>query len=894
MVRVAFCLAALCLLPGLLLEGVWLRGEVLYPRGLLERADQPWAAMVPAGSVNAANPVLSDAVYQFLPWDRVARRHWEGIMPPLWNPHGGLGASLVGNPQAALLDPIRLAATPVGFRRAPAVRAWLRLALAGLLCFGFLRHLGLGRAAALLGAAAFQLGGFLIPWLSHPHAGAALCLPALLWAGSCLLRGGGGGALAATAASYAALFLAGHPQTGLHVTVLAALFWALGVRGARLRGWVRLGAALVLGGLLAAPMLLPFVEYLRSSLTFAERAAGPGEALLPVRAAATFAIPHLFGWPLAGDWHGPLNACESVAYIGLVPWLLAPFAFAAGSTRRPALACLTLGCVSAAAAYGLPGVRELLAGAVPFGWVANRRLLLGIAFAGAVLGALGFDALLRRPDARNRAGWWGALGVALAAAAGVAFAAGAKPDGLWAAFRACPSGWAVFAATVLVVLGLLRLVLVRRLAPRWCGLLLAGLVLDLGLQWRGFQPTAPAGEVMPTTPSIEALRARARPGDRVLGLAVAGRERVLTPNTLQVFGLGNLWNFDSLGDPAYLRRLRAATGVPTSARLESAELNVFGPRFLATPVPLERLASAARLLPGCAHAVVFDRAPPRAAALVLLSYLAEGEDHAADAIVAELRVRAECGDGRQRDRTFAVRAGRETADAAIAQLGHRVAHGPAARAWTFTVRDASGDPYPRHVYRAEFPWSAEWGRPLGAEIRYRGVRGLLEVEGLGVVGADGRSTLDPVRRPFFRGALLLYENEHAWPRAFLAGPGALEELRREGVRPVEIVEAAADRLAVRGEARPGEVLVVTEAPAAGWRAYLADAAGERRLAVTTAGTFFRAVALEPGPFRVRFVYRPPAFLLGLLLAAAAGGVLVALGVCAPILRRVQARRGKGR
>ena len=123
MFRGTILAAVLCLLPALLLEGVWLRGEVPYPRGVLESAHLPWARMVPAGSVAAANPLLSDPVYQFLPWDRVARRHWTGLLPPCWNPYGGLGASLVGNPQAALLDPIRLAATPVGFRRAPALRA---------------------------------------------------------------------------------------------------------------------------------------------------------------------------------------------------------------------------------------------------------------------------------------------------------------------------------------------------------------------------------------------------------------------------------------------------------------------------------------------------------------------------------------------------------------------------------------------------------------------------------------------------------------------------------------------------------------------------------------------------------------------------------------------------
>jgi hypothetical protein len=885
--RTIACLALLVFLPGLILDGVWIHGEVPYPANVLEGTDLPWRRMQGAGTVTPANPLLSDPVYQFLPWDRVARSGWGDHGPPLWNPLGGLGASFVGNPQSALFDPVRLASTAIAWRRAPALRAWLRLALAGLLCFGFLRFLGTGHGGAFLGAAAFEVGGFLIPWLTHPHAGAALFLPAVLWAGERVLRGGSRPAFVGLALAQAGHLLAGHPQTSLHLVSLALVYW--GIRAGRVgwRSWIRLAVALLAGTLIAAPVLLPFLQSIQESLTLADRLHGPWETPLPARAAATFVIPRLFGWPLDGDWRGPLNANESVLYLGVIPWLLAPFAFFDSRHRRTAISLAVLLVLGGAAAYGAPGLRHLLEWLPGFGWSANRRLLLGVAFAGAVLGGLGLDALVRGRQAPAAFAWWSSLGVAVLGAA-VSIAATWGEAGAWSGFRDAPEGWMVFLGQAGAMLALVRLIVRGRIVRSWALLLVPMLIIDLGVQWRKYQPTAGAGDVLPTTPAIEALRSRVAPGDRVLALSVTGRERVLPPNTLQAFGVADVRNFDSLGDAAFLRRLRDATAVPTLKRLASDALNAFGPRFLATPVPIESLASAARLLPGQTHVVVWNASEP-VHGVVLLSYLAEGEQYRQDEEVGTIRVRAEVAGGEKRDRLFPIRAGRETAEAAIPQLGDRVAHGAARRERIFTVRDGQGLPYARNLYRAEISWRAEWGRPLGAEIRFNGPRGLLEVEGLGLLTDASGSTLAARWRPFFSGEIVLYENPHAWPRAFLVSRDLLDATLppRDRVRAASVVRVEANAMRIQGEARAGEVLVVADAWRPGWSAMLkTESAREEAASVRPAFSLFRAAEVGVGPFVIEWTYRPFSFRAG-RVACGLGILILVVYLVFALLRRVQ-------
>jgi len=877
MMRTGLAILVLVLLPGVLLDGVWLRGEVPYSAGILEGNDLPWYRMQPSGSARPENPLLSDMVYQFLPWDRVARRTWKGWFPPLWNPYGGAGVPLLANPQAGVLDPVRLAGLLLDARWAPVMHSWLKLALAGLFCFGFLRHLRAGWSASILGAMAFQLGGFMIPWLTHPHSSCALFFPAILWAGDVLLRTGGARPFCALAVTFCLQFLAGHPETSLHITILSVLFWSVRRGFCGFRHWMRVGLALCTGVLLASPLLLPFVEYMLNSANYLLRTTGPPEPVIPFVGAATFWMPGLFGWPLSGDWTGPMNANEVVAYIGVVPWLLAPLALLIPEHRRTAAAMSIVLVFSAGAAYGAPGLRDFLEWLPGFGWGANRRFILGVAFSGAVLSCLGLDALLRSSRPPGLMAWWGSMTMAavsiLMVGAAVMMSTNV-PNGFWSSFRTGPGGWVFFLAQTLLVLLLLRMILTGRLRPWLAMMLIPVLLVDLGIRWRKYIPTAPASNVLATTPAIEALRTRVAAGDRVMVLPTRGREKLLPPNTLQAFGIAELGNFDVLEIPEFRSKYQKIMNHPSASRYRGPEANLFGSRFLATSVPLECIPSACRLFQGQEHELLFP-VTEDVMQVELLSYLVEGEGYLQDTCVAELKVLGRVGESTDEVHTFQVRAGEETADWAIPQLGKNIAHRSVPLHRVFTVRDGDGRPYLRNVYRHRFPWHRKWGRVLGARICFKGNTGFLEVEGIGLVDRDGHSSLEPEQKPFFRGEIMLYENEHALPRAFLMPANKLSTTAPgpEIIRPGRLVEVQADCVVVEGVALKDEVLVLTDTWFPGWVAEVGAGPGQggRAVPVTPAFSAFRAVEIPPGPFSVTFSYEPFSFVAGL--------IGFALGIC---------------
>ncbi len=843
-------LAPLGLFPGVA------DGEVVYPRGVLDGTHEPWVSMAPRGSVVAANPVLSDAVYQFVPWDRFCRRH--GGVGPAWNPYSGLGVPFRGNPQAAQFDPVRLIALAIPERHAGTARAWLRLVIAGWLMLGFLRSQGLGWGPAAIGAVGFQLGGFLVPWLAHPHAGAAAWLPGVLWAGDAAWRGVRG-AVPALAACYAAQFLAGHPETSLHLTAIAGTFWLVRRGWGGWRRWARLVAGTCLGAALAAPVLLPFVHYLRDSAALAGR--GHRVPLpLPGDALGAFALPHALGWPAGGAaWRTALNATECVAYVGVLPWLAAPFAFAAG-TRRVALAFAVVAVICGATMLSLPGPTALVESLPGFAWSANRRLLLGVAFAGAALGGIGIANVSRW--GRPRAGAVVAIaGVAGAALAGLgATVGGERAD--WLGFV----GWSIAGVAALAACAF---------RPRLgVAVALAVAAADVVTTWSGYQPTAPAHTIFSTTPSAEALRALRAPGDRALPVGARGHGLVFPPDMLNRFAVGQLHTNDALGDPALMARVERGFGALRVGAPSSA-LAPFGARWLVLPTTAERFATTARLVAGEEMFAAFAPDARTPTAVVIDSWLVDSRLADGDR-VGTVTIRLPTSGGGTRDVDVPMRVGRETADGARPDS----LTGPAIRVERpRLVRDHARAPHARFVYRARLPVD---GIPIGLRIRCEAPGALLEVDGVGVAFTDGTTTLDSRREARAADELRIYGVPDAWPRAMVVARNRIgEPFPGDGGpapgRPARIVRYAPEHVVVEGEAAADEALVLSDAFRDGWRAVVESPPGASSVAVPIERAFdaFRAVAVAPGRFRVRFDYTPPGATLGGVLAAVAA-LLVAI------------------
>src|SRR6185503_10596243 len=164
--------------------------------------------------------------------------------------------------------PLVLLGLPFGLAAAAGVLAALRVVVAALFAWLLLRRLEVGEGAALAGALAWGLGGFMLLWLGWPLANVGALLPAVLWALAVAIDRGARRDFVALAIMSATLLLGGHPETQLYVVVLAAAFaMSRARRVAASEGWppawrrvVRAGAAAAVGALLVAPVLLPAVS----------------------------------------------------------------------------------------------------------------------------------------------------------------------------------------------------------------------------------------------------------------------------------------------------------------------------------------------------------------------------------------------------------------------------------------------------------------------------------------------------------------------------------------------------------------------------------------------------------------------------------------------------------
>ena len=312
--------AALALLLGAALAG----GRTLLPLDGL-RGQAPFRELPP--TVPHGNPLHGDLLQLIAPLQSAVREALAAGEWPLWNARAGAGMPLLANPQAQAFQPLALAAAPLGLFAAPGVAAALRVwvALAGMLLF--LRRQGLGEGASTFGALAYGLGGFLLLWLGWPLANAAAWLPLLLYAIQLADERGARRDAALLLAAAFAVVTGGQPESVVYALAVAAAFLAARLAARpperRLGLAVRAGGALLLAGMLAAPLLLPTLEYLPHTLRATDRraaAAAPAvdgderrapwqeravERLLPI------AAPNAFGNGRFGDPSGAVYWGES-------------------------------------------------------------------------------------------------------------------------------------------------------------------------------------------------------------------------------------------------------------------------------------------------------------------------------------------------------------------------------------------------------------------------------------------------------------------------------------------------------------------------------------------------------------------------------------------------------
>jgi hypothetical protein len=582
--RAALALLLVVMLGALatIFDREWRDGEIFSPADLVFQF-YPWAYDAPRQT--ATNPTRSDEAFYHQPLMATHFARLRAGHLPDHDPQrlGGVPSFFQGLDTGRLVSPFSLPFYVSPAEQAVSAYGPLRLLVAALCMWIFLRGLGLSVAAAACGGLAFGLNGHFLTWLSAPMPTVAAWLPLALHFVRRTVRrttiSDGAGLAAAVGlmavGSYMATLLVCLAAVGVY-----ALAELVGTRRWFTLSW--LAGGLIVGLLLGAAALGPMLAALATSPATSRVVSAEGA---PWTNLATLAMPDFWGSPVGGTWWHPdptANYPEHVAYLGVVVVALAGAGVASLRTFRQTpvgWAMVALAVLSLTRAYGgvpgrwlvwLPGQAQ----SNPFRWYAAA------ACATAVLAAIGLHALERDARATRDAHWWRPLLGTWLALGGLALAAGAALLALRPTIRALDLQAlehaqvfrfvvvAAATASLVTALACLRHARLRLAAAVALVVLTAA---DLSQANRRFNPTVPADQYYPPTAGLVWL------ADQALGWRIAPVDadaELVEGHVWGLFGLETVTGFDFHGDAAYQQFLHAARHPPAA-----------GPRPTVVPDP---------------------------------------------------------------------------------------------------------------------------------------------------------------------------------------------------------------------------------------------------------------------------------------------------------------------
>jgi len=610
----------------------------------------PWSF---AGAGPPHNPNLNDAVTQFAPWAKAVRMAWKEGSLPLRDRWNGCGMALAANGQSAAFSPLTFLTFLVPLTHAFDLLAALRLFLALLGTWLWLRELGVSPDAAVFGAAGFAFSFSMTAWLLFPHT-AVLCLwPWCLWLIERVLwRSASRRTLVALLAALALLPLAGHLETVVSLLgFLLVWFGARLVAGERpaLQRASRIALAGALAGGLTAFVLIPQALTILASNRFIL-------AQAPLWSAAFSWLPHPAVWrnglwttffprALGDAFASPMIAGRAgsfpemgLGYCGLVSFLGLFLLCRPGGPRERRILLLAVPLLfGLGVAIGAWPFAELAGHAPLLKWMLPLRYFTWVALAAPAIAAAEFDRL--RADLERSARPLAAVLLIAAALAALAVAGYRTFAPLHAAAGGLPSQRQALTVS-LAVLGAAALAAAvasaKPAARRGLPLALAAIAaVELFYQGRRLYAFGPPARLFPETPAIRFLRAQTG------SFRVAGRGAAVFPGTNVFAGVESIGTHDPVERRDYVELLDVAAGYPPSdyfkliRDLDAPILDFLNVRFLVSapglPDPGPRWTPVYR----GADASVFEnlRVLPRAFAPARLRFV-RGRSNAPSAVEA--------------------------------------------------------------------------------------------------------------------------------------------------------------------------------------------------------------------------------------------------------------------
>lgn len=210
-------------------------------------------------------------LYHTWPYFELSKRIFAEGHFPLWNPLNACGIPLLGDMQPAPFHPARLIMFLFPFRWVIDIWLLTRIFLTGLGTFWFLRHRGVGWQGSVLGGCAWMFCGSITDYINLHYLDIDLLLPYGLLAFGRMARSFGIMPILFCSLFIFLAILGGNPTSSLFLFIFVTLYYFSVVYKMRkdVPGyWIRFACAAILSVLISAIVLLPFQEALSFSWNY--------------------------------------------------------------------------------------------------------------------------------------------------------------------------------------------------------------------------------------------------------------------------------------------------------------------------------------------------------------------------------------------------------------------------------------------------------------------------------------------------------------------------------------------------------------------------------------------------------------------------------------------------
>lgn len=366
--------------------------------------------LAPVDTTHYVAPYL-DITTQMLPWWKLSGELIKSGHLPFWNIFSGLGLPLIANMQSAIFFPLTWLFYIFSIKFALAAYAFLKLLMMGMFTYLYLRELKLKFSSSLLGAILFAFCNANVIWFLWPLTSVILILPLSFFIVERYFNTNNVKTALWLAPITALGLFAGHPQTFFYIfcavygyTIFKSFSSGLSIRQGIYK-LTTLSGIYLLGLIISAMAVLPFLEYLKLSANLNYRAGFTENPfyLQPIMFLANL-IPDFYGNTGVKNFSYLLvpNYGElALGYIGISGLILTIFSLTK-KAKKQIWFFVIVALLCAALVYHAPIIYWLINKLPGFNLNYNNRLLYLWAFCASVLAAFGLENMLDGKTSRKR------------------------------------------------------------------------------------------------------------------------------------------------------------------------------------------------------------------------------------------------------------------------------------------------------------------------------------------------------------------------------------------------------------------------------------------------------------------------------------------------------------